>query len=318
MPCLDIANVVRTSDCPQTTSRPVDFPGFTPQAQSIINAFAGGGGNEQSEDCLTLNIWAPPMQHAKEKQPVLVFLHGGRKCTNHLRRPCSRTKASMLTQHAGFSIGNANSPFYNGSRFSEATGAVIVTLTYRLGVFGFPGAPDNIQNLGLRDQRRAVEWVHENIAGFGGDASKITIFGQSSGGVAADWWTFAYKDDPIVNGIISESGNAFSFGMNSREQQTKNWYNVSATLGCNSSSSVDAVECVRGKDWEDVLAASARLPAAPGGNPVRSTPAFYPTVDNETVFGGYASRLEKGEFAKIVSLRRIQASHWDRKQLTDS
>ena len=126
----------------------------------------------------------------------------------------------------------------------------------------------------------------------------MTIFGQSSGGVAADWWTFAYRDEPLVNGIISESGNAFSFPLNARELQASNWHNVSATLGCGSSG--DTLACVRGKDWKDVLAAAAKLPAAPGGNPVRSTPAFYPTVDNETVFSGYASLLEQGKFARIV------------------
>ena len=214
----------------------------------------------------------------------------------------------------GFSIGNAHSSFYNGSRFAEATGAIIVTLTYRLGVFGFPGAPDNVQNLGLRDQRRAIEWVHQNIAGFGGDPAKVTIFGQSSGGVAADWWTFAYRDKPIVNGIISESGNAFSFPLNGREQQTRNWYNVSATLGCGSAG--DTLACVRTKEWRDVLAAAARLPAAPGGNPVRSTPAFYPTVDNETVFSGYASLLEQGRFAKIVSMA-FHATHPTTTSLTN-
>jgi cholinesterase len=175
-----------------------------------------------------------------------------------------------------------------------------VTLTYRLGVLGFPGAPGGIQNLGLRDQRRAVEWVHRNIAAFGGDADKVTIFGQSSGGVAADWWTFAYRDEPLINGIIMESGNAFSFPMNSPELQARNWNNVSVTLGCGSSAQ-DSIECVRNKPWQDVLAASARLPAAPGGNPVRSTPAFYPTIDNQTVFGDYASLLKQGEFARIVS-----------------
>jgi cholinesterase len=205
----------------------------------------------------------------------------------------------MLTVDKGFSIGNAHSSFYNGSRFAEATRAIIVTLTYRLNVFGFPGAPGNVQNLGLRDQRRAVEWVHQNIANFGGNSSKITIFGQSSGGVAADWWTFAYQDRPLVSGIISESGNAFSFPLNTHEQQTKNWYNVSATLGCRSSG--DTLDCVRAKDWKVVLAAAAKLPAAPGGNPVRSTPAFYPTVDNVTVFSGYASLLKQGKFAKTVS-----------------
>jgi cholinesterase len=174
-----------------------------------------------------------------------------------------------------------------------------VTLTYRLGVLGFPGAPGGIQNFGLRDQRRAVQWVHQNIAAFGGDANKVTIFGQSSGGVAADWWTFAYKDEPLINGIIMESGNAFSFPMNSRELQAKNWQNVSETLGCGPCG--ETIDCVRSKSLQDVLAAAARLPAAPGGNPVRSTPAFYPTVDNQTVFGDYAALLEMGRFAKIVS-----------------
>jgi cholinesterase len=214
----------------------------------------------------------------------------------------------VLKSAQGFSIGNAHSSFYNGSRFSEATGAVVVTLTYRLGVFGFPGAPDNAQNLGLRDQRRAVKWVHQNIAEFGGDTAKITIFGQSSGGVAADWWTFAYKDTPLVNGIISESGNAFSFSLNTREQQTKNWYNVSAALGC--ASIGNTLDCVRSKDVHDVLAAAARLPATPGGNPVRSTPAFSPAVDNETVFSGYTSLLKQGRFAKIVSLHNLTRTYY--------
>lgn len=151
-----------------------------------------------------------------------------------------------------------------------------------------------------------MEWIHRNAASFGGDPAKVTIFGQSSGGVAADWWTFAYKDKPLINGIISESGNAFSFPLNTREQQTKNWFNVSTTLGCGTSA--DALSCVRSKDWRDVLATAAKLPAAPGGNPVRSTPAFYPTVDNNTVFSGYASLLEQGRFAKIVSTHYLICS----------
>ncbi|KAI3481811.1 hypothetical protein L1887_55581 [Cichorium endivia] len=207
-------------------------------------------------------------------------------------------KASrILRQSSGFSIGNSNSKFYDGSRFAEATSAIIITLTYRLNVFGFPGAPDSTQNLGLRDQRLAVQWIHDNIAGFGGDPSKITVFGQSSGGVAVDWWTFAYRQVPLIAGIISESGNALSFPLNTAERQKQNWYNVSTTLGCGSSG--DTLECVRGKDWKDLLAAAGRLPAAPGGNPVRSTSAFYPMVDNETVFPDYRPLLEQGKFAKL-------------------
>ena len=65
------------SDCQQTESRSVDFPGFTPQAQDGINAFAGGLGTPQSEDCLTLNIWAPALHMNPTEQPVLFFFHGG-------------------------------------------------------------------------------------------------------------------------------------------------------------------------------------------------------------------------------------------------
>jgi carboxylesterase type B len=66
-------------DCPLTPSKPVNYPGFTPQAQRTINYFASGAGNPQSEDCLTLNIWSKPTARATAaKKPVLVYLYGGR------------------------------------------------------------------------------------------------------------------------------------------------------------------------------------------------------------------------------------------------
>lgn len=77
-----ITNKFPISDCPQSASIPVNFPCFTPQAQSVINAFAGGAGTPQSEDCLTLNIWVPRLGgklEKQKKQPALVFFHGGRE-----------------------------------------------------------------------------------------------------------------------------------------------------------------------------------------------------------------------------------------------
>jgi carboxylesterase type B len=69
-------------DCPLTPSKPVEYPGFTPQAQRIINYFASGTGNPQDEDCLTLNIWSKATRRARSaKKPVIVFLYGGRKCS---------------------------------------------------------------------------------------------------------------------------------------------------------------------------------------------------------------------------------------------
>jgi cholinesterase len=97
-----------------------------------------------------------------------------------------------------------------------------VSANYRLNIFGFPGAPGADTNLGLRDQRLAVEWVQKNIGAFGGNPKKIVIAGQSSGGAAVDWWSYAYKKDPIVHGLMSTSGNAFSFPMNAQKQKD-NW-----------------------------------------------------------------------------------------------
>jgi hypothetical protein len=97
------------SDCPQTPAKPVNFPGFTPQAQGIINAFAGGAGTPQSEDCLTLNIWAPlrgkKARKQKEKQPVLVFFHGGRESS----RP-SASSPPLLTADTQHRLHNRQRP----------------------------------------------------------------------------------------------------------------------------------------------------------------------------------------------------------------
>ena len=173
----------------------------------------------------------------------------------------------------------------------------MVSVNYRLNVFGFPGAPGADTNLGLRDQRLAVEWLRTNIAAFGGNPKKIVIAGQSSGGVAVDWWSYAYTQDPIVHGLMSTSGNAFSFPMNTPQKQKDNWYNISALLGCGNSG--DTLNCMREQPWQAISLAVSKVPASPGGSPVRSTPPFYPMVDNNTVFSDYLSLASSGSFAKI-------------------
>ena len=206
----------------------------------------------------------------------------------------------VILTKPGFAIGNTNSPFYNGQYLADAEDVVVVTLNYRLNIFGFPGAPGIPENAGMRDQRLAVEWVRDNIVSFGGDAGKITIFGQSSGGVAVDYWSYAYEKDPIVSGLISESGNAFSFPLNPANLTLHNWYNVSGRLGCGTSG--NTVECMRQQPWQAIEAASAKIKPSSGGSPVRSIPAFYPSIDEELVFSDYVSRSASGNFAKIPYL----------------
>ncbi|HEV7384675.1 MAG TPA: carboxylesterase family protein [Phenylobacterium sp.] len=117
-----------------------------------------------SEDCLTLNVWAPAAKGPA--RPVMVWIHGG-----------------------GFTMGSGSQPLFDGAKLARR-GIVVVTLNYRLGRFGFfahpalaaenPGAATG--NYGLMDQVAALQWVRRNIAAFGGDPAKVTIFGESAGG----------------------------------------------------------------------------------------------------------------------------------------
>jgi carboxylesterase type B len=97
-------------------------------------------GDNFSEDCLTLNIWTKP-QVGEQKKAVLLWIYGG-----------------------GFTTGNSDNPGYNGQYIAEQEDVVLVSINYRLNVFGFPSSPNGTYNLGLLDQRLAVEWVLDNIA----------------------------------------------------------------------------------------------------------------------------------------------------------
>ncbi|CAL8584144.1 hypothetical protein XPA_009749 [Xanthoria parietina] len=198
-----------SAGCPVPPSSPPSrpYPAATKQFNNILAAFTGSVDKNRSEDCLTLNIWSKTT--ANKSKPVIVFFHGGR-----------------------YTTGTSNTPFYHGHHLANTQDIIVATLNFRLNIFGFPGAPSTAQNLGLRDQRLAVQWLHTNIRAFGGNPHKIVIAGQSSGSVAVDYWSFAYREDPLVAGYIQHSGNALSFGVNSNALARGYWYNVSALLGC--------------------------------------------------------------------------------------
>ena len=123
----------------------------------------GGQGVDQSEDCLFLNVWAP--EETAEPLPVLYWIHGG-----------------------GYTGGSGSTSIYDGARLASE-GAVVVTINYRLNVFGFLAHPalsaesrhGASGNYGLLDMVAGLEWVRDNIASFGGDPGRVTIFGESAG-----------------------------------------------------------------------------------------------------------------------------------------
>lgn len=206
----------------------------------------------------------------------------------------------MSLPSPGFAVGNTDTPFYNGRYFADAEDIVVVTVNYRIGIFGFPGAPNGTQNLGLRDQRAAVEWVRDNIAGFGGNASGITIDGQSAGGVSVDYWAYAYRHDPIAQGIIAHSGNVFSFPANTKAVQEANWNTVVAAVNC--SDAADTMACIRAVEWTAIKSAAASIKSSASTSVLRTIPAFYPKPDDELVFSDYVSLTANGSFSRLPIL----------------
>jgi len=160
-----------------------------PAAAAIYQAMLPG----LSEDCLYLNIWTPA-KSAKDRLPVMVWIHGG-----------------------GFTRGFSGTSSYNGEALARK-GAIIVTINYRLGIFGFFAHPELTAesehhasgNYALLDQIAALQWVQKNIAAFGGDTSRVTIFGESAG----SWAVNALMASPLAKGLfqraIGESGGLFS------------------------------------------------------------------------------------------------------------
>ena len=156
-------------------------------------------------------------------------------------------------------------------------------------------------NAGLLDQRLAIEWARTNVARFGGDPNRITLFGQSAGAASISEYGYAYANDPIVHGLITQSGTADSFGQ-APPNTTAAWQSLSGMLGCGNSSTdatalASSVSCVRSKPAAAVLAASVQVPIV-----ASSLGAFAPSADGRTVFANYSTLTAEGRFAQLPRL----------------
>ncbi|KAK4444949.1 acetylcholinesterase [Podospora aff. communis PSN243] len=238
-----------------------------------------------SEDCLTLSVWAPacPKHVCAAPLPVLVFVFGG-----------------------AFFMGGEDIPYQIPAKWVQRTqDHIVVTFNYRLSIFGFPnaaGLPQNQQNLGLLDQRLVVEWVRDNIAAFGGDPNRIVLWGQSAGAVSAGFYQYAYPQDPIVEGIIQDSGSeTLAAGqLSSSDVNHSNFSALAAAVGCGSTSPAQELACMRGAN----VSALAIINVIQSNNAVPGNPIliFTPVADNVTVFSNYTARSEAGQIARIPSI----------------
>ncbi|WP_420136858.1 carboxylesterase/lipase family protein [Sphingomonas sp.] len=160
------------------------------------------GDDPVAEDCLYLNVWAPNGIRAEAKLPVIVFIHGG-----------------------SFVAGSARKPLYQGDRLA-AKGAIVVGINYRLGALGFLAHPalsaesaaHASGHYGLLDQIAALQWVHDNIAAFGGDPSRVTIMGQSAGAISLALLQTSPLAKSLFQRIVALSGSPYMSVAGSRTQ----------------------------------------------------------------------------------------------------
>ncbi|MBN1781656.1 carboxylesterase family protein [bacterium] len=153
---------------------------------------AWGPPEGKNEDCLYLNIWTPA-RFTNDRIPVLVWIYGG-----------------------GFNGGATSVPAYNGEYLARK-GVVLVSIAYRVGQLGFMAHPELSAesphhvsgNYGLLDMIAGLRWIHENIAAFGGDPNKVTIFGESAGGIAVSMLCASPLAKGLFHGAVSQSGGSF-------------------------------------------------------------------------------------------------------------
>jgi para-nitrobenzyl esterase len=266
------------------------FPGFFLQATQFGSECTQPGG-VGSEDCLFLNVYTPQNQSAEDLLkdhgrglPVMVWLHGG-------------------------SFTNGSSDPYDPTRLVKK-GVIVVTLNYRLGYLGFFAqsaidAEGHLNgNYGLMDQQFALKWVHDNIAGFGGDPDRVTIFGQSAGGQSV----YAQLASPLAAGLfggaIAQSGSYvnfqdyFDFIVPLAVAETTGTAGVpagaaiSATVGC----ADQTASCLR------AVPASALVAIEPS--------RLYPFADGTLLTQTISAAFASGQFNRVPVISGTNHDEW--------
>lgn len=226
-------------------------------------AIAGGG----SEDCLSLNVTTPAAR-TKGRLPVIVWIHGG-----------------------SFTYGDGAT--YRAAKLAAAEqGAMVVTVNYRLGAFGFLTAPGlhAPANLGLLDQQAALKWVKRNAGAFGGDPRNVTIMGQSGGGYSV----CAQLVSPGARGLFSKAivqsaGCVGPDGSFTRAEAEANGRTVAEAAGCDDARTVDS--CLRGRSTAELIEASRS-----------GHDGYRPVVDGEVLPEAPSQAIAAGRFTRVPVL----------------
>lgn len=226
------------------------------------------GEEATGEDCLYLNIWAPPESKAGANLPVIVFIYGG-----------------------GGTIGSSGMAVYGGEAVAKA-GAVFVSMNYRVGALGFMAHPELTQeqgghsgNYGYLDQNAALKWIHDNIAAFGGDPAKVLITGQSfgAGSVAAHIFS------PLSKGLFRAAAmwSACNFSASGPPLATAEQTGVEIQKRLGAAN----LEAMRNVPADRILALQSESQVGASVQGVRTPPlidGYFTVADKETLASGHA------------------------------
>lgn len=224
-----------------------------------------------SEDCLYLNVWTPA-QSKKDKLPVMVWIYGG-----------------------GFMMGSSS--LYDGAPLAEM-GVVLVTINYRVGQLGYfahpelsAESPDHVSgNYGIMDQIAALKWVKENISEFGGDSSKVTIFGESAGAISVSMLCASPLAKGLFRGAISQSGGSFG------PSRINNYPGENMKLLADAEKTgVEFAESIGAKSLEDLRA----LPWKEFAKPTPVTGGPWPIIDGYVIPDVQYRMYENGNFNDV-------------------
>ncbi|KAF1954903.1 lipase 3 precursor [Byssothecium circinans] len=238
---------------------------------SDTNTLVAGGWTKLGEDCLHLNIVKPRTNETK--LPVLLWIYGG-----------------------GWQQGATSDPRYNMSYIVQQSALINkpiigISINYRMAAFGFLNsrevAANGTQNLGLLDQRLAMQWVSRHISSFGGDPSKVTTWGESAGAYSVGDHINAYGGDNqgLFRAAILESGGAVGPPLNGTDWYQAMYNNLTASVGC--ADAEDSLQCLRNVPYETI---------APYGNQGLE---WFHTIDGSFITTYGQTSLTTGAFAKI-------------------
>ncbi|CAN8098299.1 unnamed protein product [Discula destructiva] len=271
--------------CPQLVLNLESSSALEGIASQLINTAYGQQALNVDEDCLTLNIIAPPDAKLGDNLPVVFWIFGG-----------------------AFEVGW--SALFNGSSYVTTSIAankpiVWVAVNYRVNGFGLmPGKEilaEGSANLALRDQRLGMEWVADNIAQFGGDPDKVVIYGESAGSVSCSLQMTLYGGDntykgrPLFRGAIMNSGSVIPYAPVDSPQAQRIFDKVVSTGGCTGAN--DTLACLRALDYSSFLAAVTSVPAMfdyDGGQL-----SYAPRADGDTLPDTVDVLTETGQYAKV-------------------